>query len=304
MPITQAFQYFKPTDVAEAVALLSKFERAEVLAGGTDMVNILKEQGKCSNPSACLTTLEAVVDIKGIDSLREVSEQDGRLRLGALVTFTEIIASDLVRARMPVLAEVALTVGSVGVRNRATMAGNICSAVPCMDSGPPMRAFDAEIVIEGPEGRRVVNAADFFVSPRRTALRKGEILTRIDFPIPSSGHGASFVKMRRYEGEDLAQASVLMVALPDNQYRVTFGSVAPVPIRSPRMEQLMAGYPLTDALIAKAKEFIPEEITPITDVRATREYRMHMVRIMFERGARAAVARLDGRGPAYGEHLV
>lgn len=304
MPITQEFQYFKPTDVAEAVALLSKFERAEVLAGGTDMVNILKEQGKCSNPSADLPTLEAVVDIKGIASLHELSEQDGRLRLGALVTFTEIIRSELVRSRLPVLAEVAMTVGSVGVRNRATMAGNICSAVPCMDSGPPVRAFDAEIVIEGPEGRRVVNAADFFLRPRKTALRKGELLTRIDFPIPAGGHGASFVKMGRYEGEDLAQASVLMVALPKNQYRVTFGSVGPVPIRSPRMEQLMAGHPLTDALIAKAKEFIPEEIAPITDVRATREYRMHMARIMFERGARAAVARLEGNGPAYGVHLV
>ena len=304
MPITHAFQYFKPADVPEAVTLLSKFGRAEVLAGGTDMVNILKEQAKCSNPVAGPQSLEAVVDIKGISSLRELSERDGRLHLGALVTFTEIIESPLVRARVPVLAEVAMTVGSVGVRNRATMAGNICSAVPCMDSGPVLRAFDAEIVIEGPAGRRVVPVADFFVAPRKTALQKGDILTGIDIPVPPDGHGACFVKMRRYDGEDLAQASVLFVALPDDQYRVSFGSVSPVPIRSPRIEQLMAGHPLTDALIAKAQEFISEEIAPLTDIRATREYRTHMTRIMFERGARAAVARLEGKGPAYGENLV
>lgn len=304
MAITHEFEYFKPSEISDAVGLLMKFERAEILAGGTDLVNILKEQAKCTNPTACIETLQAVVDIKGLNHLRTLALEDGRLKVGALVTFTELMESPLVKAEMPVLPEVAATVASVGVRNRATMAGNICSGVPCMDSGPVLRLYDAEVVLEGPEGTRVVPISQWFVHVRTTDIRKGEILTRMEIPIPAGGHGSAYVKLRRYQGEDLAQASVCVMALPEHKYRVAFGAVSPVPIRSARLEQLLEGHPVTDELIARAQELIPGEIAPITDVRATAEYRTHMVKVMFERGLKAAVSRLAGDGPAYGSHLI
>ena len=304
MAITHEFEYFKPSKIADAVGLLMKFDRAEILAGGTDLVNILKEQAKCTNPTACIETLQAVVDIKGLDHLRTLALEDGRLEVGALVTFTEIMESSLVKAEMPVLPEVAATVASVGVRNRATMAGNICSGVPCMDSGPVLRLYDADVVLEGPEGTRMVPISQWFLHVRRTDIRKGEIVTRMEIPIPAGGHGSAYVKLRRYRGEDLAQASVCIMVLPGHKYRVAFGAVSPVPIRSARLEQLLEGHPVTDELIARAQELIPGEIAPITDVRATAEYRTHMVKVMFERGLKAAVARLAGNGPAYGSHLI
>ena len=304
MAITHDFEYFKPSEISDAVGILMKFDRAEILAGGTDLVNILKERAKCSNPTACIETLQAVVDIKGLETLRTLTLEDGRLKVGALVTFRELMESPLVKEHLPVLPEVAGTVASGGVRNRATMAGNICSGVPCMDSGPVLRLYDAEVVVQGPQGTRVVPVSQWFVNVRRTDIRKGEILTRIEIPVPAGKHGAAYVKLRRYQGEDLAQASVCIVALPGNHYRVAFGAVAPVPVRSQRIEQFLDGHAVTDELIAEAKELIPAEIAPITDVRATAEYRTHMVKVMFERGLKAAAARLAGQGPAYGTHLI
>jgi carbon-monoxide dehydrogenase medium subunit len=112
------------------------------------------------------------------------------------------------------------------------------------------------------------------------------------------------MKLGRYKGEDLAQASVAVLALPKRQYRVAFGSVAPVPIRAKKIETVLKGNPLDDRLLRTAKELIPREISPITDVRASREYRMHMCGVMFERALLAAAARLDGAGPLYGTARV
>jgi len=111
-------------------------------------------------------------------------------------------------------------------------------------------------------------------------------------------------KQRRYEGEDLAQASVTVLALAGNSYRVSFGSVAPWPVRARKIEALLEGQELSESLIQQAARLMPEEIAPITDIRSTKEYRMHMCRVMLERGLKAAVARLGGAGPEYGTSLI
>jgi len=158
--------------------------------------------------------------------------------------------------------------------------------------------------VAGPAGKRKVPLNKWFVGPRKTVLKRGEIATGIAVPLLKKKHGACFVKLRRYEGEDLAQASVTVLALAGNSYRVSFGAVAPRPIRGDRIEQLMEGRELTDDLIQQALKLLPEEIVPITDIRSTKEYRLHMTGVMLERGLRAAVARLAGNGPEYGTSLI
>jgi carbon-monoxide dehydrogenase medium subunit len=195
-------------------------------------------------------------------------------------------------------------VASVGIRNRATMVGNLCSAVPCCDSGAVLLVYDAAVQVTGPAGKRKVPLRKWFLGPRKTVLKRGEIATGVVVPLPKQKHGACFVKLRRYEGEDLAQASVTVLALAGNSYRISFGSVAPRPIAAERIEALLEGQPLSDDLIQQAVRLVPEEIAPITDIRATKEYRLHMVGVMLERGLRAAVARLAGTGPDYGTSLV
>jgi len=295
MPILYEFEYHKPATVKEALRLLVKYKKPAVLAGGTDLVNELKEE---------LAHPDAVIDIKGIRVLRSISFKDNRLTIGAIATFTEMIESRVVHAKFPVIAEVAKTVGSMGVRNRATMAGNVCSAVACADSAPLLAAYEAQVVVQGTKGKRKISAAQWFKGNRRTDLKKGELVTAIEFPLPAKQHGGCFVKLGRYSGEDLAQASVLVLALPENQYRIAFGSVAPIPLRAGIIESLLNGKTLSNELIEQATGLVPEIISPITDIRASKEYRLHMCQVMLGRGVTAAVERLGGGGPAYGTSLI
>jgi carbon-monoxide dehydrogenase medium subunit len=164
--------------------------------------------------------------------------------------------------------------------------------------------YDAVVHVAGARGKRRVPLHEWFQGPRKTLLKLGEIATGVTVPLPKQKHAACFVKLRRYEGEDLAQASVTVLALAGNRYRISFGAVAPRPIAAERIEALLEGQPLSDELIEQAVRLVPREIAPITDFRATKEYRTHMIGVMLERGLRAAVSRLAGTGPEYGTSLI
>jgi carbon-monoxide dehydrogenase medium subunit len=296
MAIAHQFEYLKPGSLREGIKTLARYgNRAQVLAGGTDLISLIAEDKM--QP-------EVVVDIKGISGLDKIEFKNDVLTIGALTTFSDLRDSSVIAQKFPVIREMTGWLASVGIRNRATMVGNLCSAVPCCDSGPILQVYDASMLVVGPAGKRKVPLNKWFVGPRKTVLKRGEIATGVAVPLPKKKHGACFVKLRRYEGEDLAQASVTILALAGNSYRVSFGAVAPRPIRGERIEALLEGRELTDDLIQQAVRLAPEEIAPITDIRATKEYRTHMVGVMLERGLRAAVARLAGTGPEYGTSLI
>ena len=296
MAIAHEFEYVKPGTLREAVSTLARYgTRARVLAGGTDLISMIAEH---------LVAPVAVVDIKSIPGLNKIEFKNGILSIGALVTFSDLRDSPVVAKKFPVIREMTGWLASVGVRNRATMVGNLCSAVPCCDSGPILQVYDAVMLVLGPTGRRKVPLSEWFVGPRMTVLKRGEIATGVAVPLPKKKHGACFVKLRRYEGEDLAQASVTVLVLAGNSYRISFGSVAPRPIRGESIEALLEGHALSERLLQEAVRLARQEIAPITDIRATKEYRTHMVGVMLERGLRAAAARLAGTGPAYGTSLI
>lgn len=293
--ILHEFDYFTPEEVEEALALLSSYENPAILAGGTDLVVNLKEE---------IEVPEVVIDIKRLKELGRIEFKNNNLFIGALVTFSELIEAEHVNEKFPLILETSKTVGSVGIRNRATLVGNICSAVPSMDGGPLLSVYEAEVVVRSLKGERKIPISNWFQAPRETAINKGEFVTHVSIPFPGKNYSGCFVKLGRYSGEDLAQASVAVVAFFDNTYRVAFGAVAPIPVRARRIEDLLNGKVLNDSLIEKAMNIIPEEISPITDIRASREYRMHMCKVMFERGIRAAVNRLKGEGPQYGTSVI
>jgi len=296
MAIAHQFAYLKPRTLREAVRILARYgNRARALAGGTDLVGLISDG---------MVAPETVVDLKGIPGLGRIEFKNGVLSIGALVTFSDLRDSPIIAKKFPVIREMTGWLASVGIRNRATMVGNLCSAVPCCDSGAVLLVYDAVVQVTGPGGKRRVPLRDWFLGPRKTVLKRGEVATGVTVPLPKQKHGACFVKLRRYEGEDLAQASVTVLALAGNSYRISFGSVAPRPIAGERIEALLEGQAISDELIQKAVRLVPEEITPITDIRATKEYRLQMVGVMLERGLRAAVARLTGTGPDYGTSLI
>ena len=296
MAFAHQFEYLRPGDLQEALGILSQAgHRAQVLAGGTDLIPWIGEE---------LLLPEVLVDIKGIPELKGIDREEGWVRIGARVTFGELIDSELIRTSFPVVFEMARTVASPGIRNRATLAGNICSAVPSCDSGPVLLVHQAEVLVRGVSGERKIPIEDWFQGPRKTALQAGEMVTAVRLPVPEDKAEGCYVKLGRYRGEDLAQASAAILSLPGGGWRIAFGAVAPTPVRASGIESLLSGKKLTDEVIAEAQKLVAKEITPITDIRATRRYRLHMVQVMLERGLRAAQRRRETGEPPYGTGLI
>ena len=294
MVIAHEFDYRRPASLDEAIGILSEYPgSARLLAGGTDLVAWLRDDAVAP---------DVVVDIKDVPGLNGISVENDVISIGSLVTFTELIESELVREHAPLLIEMAETVASTGIRNRATMVGNICSAVPSCDTGPVLLVYDTTVYLAGPGGERSVDINDWFIGLRETALSDDEVVTRVDIKIGQ--HAGVYVKLMRYAGEDLAQTAVGVVVYPDNEYKVAFGAVAPTPFRSTRIEDALRGRPLDDALVADVVAMVDDEISPITDMRASAEYRTRMAEVMLERGLWEASERFAGTGTDYGVRLI
>ncbi len=292
--IAHEFAYERPTTLEEATRVLTEHSGSvRLLAGGTDLVAWLRDDAVAP---------DLVVDIKAIPGLDTIALDGDELHVGSLVTFTDLIESEVVAAHAPLLIEMAETVASPGIRNRATMVGNICSAVPSCDAGPVLMAYDTTVHLIGPGGARSVSIDDWFIGLRETACSDDEVVTHLTLALRP--HGGVYVKLMRYGGEDLAQAAVGIVEYPGHEYRVAFGAVAPTPIRAHRIEEVLRGKPLGEEVIADAVALVRDEISPITDMRATAEYRARMCEVMLERGLAASHERLEGAGPAYGTRLI
>jgi carbon-monoxide dehydrogenase medium subunit len=286
MPVIQGFEYFKPKTLNEALHLLSNNRgQASILAGGTDIVVQFKED---------LITSKALIDIKGITELSKIEIKEDKLFIGACVTFTDLIESELIKNKFPIIWEASKTVGSVGIRNRATMVGNICSAVPSADSAPALLVYEALVILKNKDGERLVPISDWFIAPKKTGIQKDEIVVGILIHIPKKKYACCYEKLSRYEGEDLAQAGIGILAFEDHYYRIAFCAVGPIPTRAPKLEQFLNGKKITSPIIEEAKKILLEEITPITDIRSSRKYRIHMVKLMFERGLKKVISRLEG----------
>jgi len=268
MAIACEFEYFKPKTLKAALRILDEYGiGARVLAGGTDLVGMMR---------ADMVQPKAVVDIKGLRELKAIRSSRGVIRIGALATYNDIIDSALIKKRLPMLWEAAGNVGSYGLRNRATLVGNICAAVPCCDGGPALLLYFADVVVRGREGERRIPIHEWFIGNRRPDLRDDEMALGLEVPAPER-HGACYAKLRRYKGEDLAQASVGVLAFPRKKYRVAFGALHCRPFRSRKVEKALASG------IAQAKRVLIREIAPISDVRASAWYRKQLVRVYTQR---------------------
>ncbi len=295
MQILSEYEYFRPSTVKEAVKLLSTKKGSVILAGGTDLCNMLKDGVKAP---------KAVIDIKHIKALKSVKVSGNTLTIGALVTFTDMTENEDVCTWFPILAEASATVASGATRNRATLVGNIVTAVPSADSAAPLMAYDTVVVIEGPKGTRRVDLRKFFKGPRKTVVKPNEIVTSIEVTTPESDHAGIYLKHQRYQGEDLAQSSVAVLAYPDKTFRIGLAAVGPTPIRGVKTEAFLNGKEITPEVIEEAKNIVNSEISPISDIRSTADYRRLMVKVMLERGIKAALERLEGNGPEFFERLV
>jgi len=233
-----------------------------------------------------------VIDIKGIRELIKIEISEDNIFIGAGITFTEIIESQQLKEKLPILWKASEKVASVGIRNRATVVGNICSAVPSLDSAPALLVYDVEVIVQSKNGKRTVSIHDWFIEPKKTILNPDELVLGINIPIVK--HAGVYEKLGRYKGEDLAQAGIGIFVNENKNYRFAYCAVGPIPKRMKKLENFLQGKEISEELLEEAAGLISDEISPISDIRSSKEYRTHMMKIMFKRGLQKSLAILKG----------
>jgi carbon-monoxide dehydrogenase medium subunit len=282
MKRTEPFEFYQPATLQEASALLrEKGPGGRFLAGGTDLVIAMKEKDLLPN---------YIVDLKRLPALSGIRQNpDGSISLGALTTMYEIETSPLIKKKFHFLAQSAAEVGSIQIRNRATIGGNMCNATPSADTAPALIALGANAKISGGAGERSISLEEFFKAPGQTVLSADEILTEIIIPRTPAGLVGEYIKFSPREMMDLAYVGVAVAYDFEPQkrtcagVRIVLGAVAPTPIRAKRAEATVEGQALSESLAEKAGNIAAEEAKPISDVRSTADYRRAMVAAMTKR---------------------
>jgi len=281
------FQYHAPKTLAEAVQLMDTLENAKPVIGGTDLVPLLKE-------AACRPS--HLVDLNNVAELNYVRERDGFICIGAMATHSQVAASELMR-RAPAVVDAVSRIGSPQIRNRGSVAGNLCNASPAADSAPPLLVYDAEVKTVSSGETVIVPLPELFAGPKINCLEPNELVTEIRFPVPPGSSSSSFKRIARRKAFTLSIVSAAAYVEMDgdicNEARVAFGSVAETPIRAPEVEKLLSGTELDSKTISEAAEAAKRSVAPVTDVRGTAEYRKAMCGVLLERTLHAAVGRLS-----------
>jgi len=253
------FAYQRPKTLAEAARLLEEEgPEARVLAGGTDLVVGLRDDS--IQPAV-------VIDLKWIEDFphESIVLDGGVLRFSALAPMAEIERDERVLASLPALAEAARVVGSVQIRNRATLAGNICNGSPAADTAPPLLIHGATVVATGTAGERRIPVDDFIIGPRQIDLQRGELVSAIEVPVPEPGFGAAYTRLVRRRGTDLAS--------------VTLGDPEAAP----------------EARAAVLEELLAQATPSPRSIRASPDYRLAMLRVLAMRALGVAIERRAGR---------
>jgi len=274
------FDYSRPTSLQQAIRLLRK-PGAKAVAGGTDLLLQIR-QGEIQ-PSL-------LVDISELAELHGILAVDGkRVRIGAVTPLRDLETSSLLRRRFPALSEAAALIGSVQIRNLGTLGGNLCNAAPSADMAPPLLALDATALIAGPNGHRSVRLDDFFLGPGKTALARGELLLALELkPLPARS-GCSYQRITIRKRMDIAFVGVASLVVLDHDGKtcrlasIALGSVAPTPIRAPKAEALLVGKALSRQNLEAAATQACQEAQPISDLRASAEYRREIVKVLVRR---------------------
>jgi carbon-monoxide dehydrogenase medium subunit len=281
------FELVQPGNLNEATHLLRELgEKGCPLAGGTDVFVSMKEKG--FQP-------EVLVDLKRIGELRGIAPVgDHRISIGATTTLHEVETSKLVKETCPVLAEIVGQIGSIQVRNRGTIGGNVGNGSPAADSARALLILDAEMEVVSAIGTRSIPVESFFVGPGETAIRRGEILRRILVPALKPGTKTASIKYGPRRAMDCAVASVAVALTFDpsgicRAARIALGSVAPTPIRARQAEALLVGQKITERQVEQVAEVAQSEARPISDVRASAGYRTQLVQVLVKRAIQKAL---------------
>jgi carbon-monoxide dehydrogenase medium subunit len=284
------FSYHAPASVPEAVALLGEYGfDAKILAGGQSLIPMMRFR---------LAMPEHVIDINRIDGLAYVQETDGSLHIGALAREADLDAEPIIHHRYPLLADAIAVIADPLVRNLATVCGNVAHADPANDHPAVMLAYRAEVIAEGPNGRRTIPIDDFFVDTFVTALEPDEVLVELRIPAPVAGSGGAYQKLERKVGDyAIAGAAVQLVLDTDgtvSQAGIALTNVGPMPIRAAEAEAALVGRLPDAAALQEAAELAVDATDPSDDLRGPAGYKRAVTRTLTLRALRKALERAGG----------
>lgn len=271
------FDYYKPDSFEKAVAYLAEKPKTKVLAGGTDLLILLR-----NNVESC----DHILDIKGIPKANVLSYKPNEgLFIGAAVTVNRVTEDDLIREKYSALSEAADSLASYQIRNRATLVGNICNASPGADLAAPLLVYDALVHIASTEGIRVVELKDFFTGVKKTVLKQDEIVTGISIPDVELGDNSVYLRKSRIKGHDLCNVGLAMRLTSDKELLIAIAAVATTPLRLIELEASLLGKEINPELGEWLEEEIKKYMNPRRNsIRSSPEYRLHIAGVLAKRG--------------------
>ncbi len=287
-----SFQVFVPKTLDEALELLARYgEEAKVLAGGHSLIPLMRLR---------LAKPKYVIYIGKIPGLSYIREEGGTIRIGAMTTHGEIAASELLKAKNPLLSETASRIGDLQVRNMGTIGGSLAHADPAADYPAALQALEAQLVLRSVEGERVVGIDDFLLGPYLTDLKPNELIVEVRVPSLSGAFGTAYEKLNFRAGDFAIVGVAALVQLsPDGsrfeKVRVGLTGVSDKPVRARGVEEALEGSEASEEAIAEAAARAKEGLNPPSDIRASSEYRLEMTEVLTKRALTRALARARER---------
>ena len=264
-------QYFAPQKIEKALEVLSRYGREiKIIAGGTDLLVQYYDR---------LYEISHWLDLKNIKELKDIRINKNQIEIGAMVTHTQLEISEDIKKYFPILSQAAADIGSPQIRNRGTVGGNIVTASPAGDLLAPLMAYDAQFRLLSIQGEKMVPAEEFFIGPKKTILEPVQLLTRIILPLPSERTYGCWIKIGKRKALSIATITLALVVEMDEDnktvkdVRTCLGSVAPTPIEIKEIRKKMRGKDFNQLDFAQLGQIVEDKISPIDDIRGTREYR-------------------------------
>lgn len=275
-----AFEYFAPTTVEETIGLLKEYGyEARILAGGHSLLPIMKL--RVAQP-------RVILDINQIAALQGWQEEEGQLRIGALVRHAEVEYAQALTESYPLLGKTARLIADPPIRNRGTVCGSLAHADPNSDWGAAMLALRADVEIIGEKGKRKVDIDDFFVDTFTTCLEEDELVSAVLIPAPAGKVGARYLKLERKAGDFAIVGVALNITLSEDGTVLDAGiglcACGDIPLRAAKAEQALVGGRLTADRIEEASKLAQAAAQPATDLRGTAEYKKDLIRVFVKRG--------------------
>lgn len=276
--VAESPRFISVTSIEAAVAALSDHTGARIIAGGTDLMVEFRDR-RLLPP--CL------VDITRIRELATIQAGRDGMRIGATATISDITSNTLVRARYPALVDAGTLLGGWQIQNRATLVGNICNGSPAAEMACPLLVLAAQVEIQGPAGSRLVPFERFLLGPGRTALGGSELVTSVILPVPREAARSAYKRVQIRHSVDIAivsaAASLELAGGRVQGARLAFGAVAPTPMRVPDAERYLQDRELSDGVLSYVSTLATAAVRPITDSRASAEYRRAMTGVLARR---------------------